>query len=130
MSIEKLLIDAVRQAVREEMQEMLAERFIEPAPKRVDDRYISIRRAAEIAGVHECTIREWINNGSLKAYRPSRHWRLLREDLEARLTQTPAEPTQGKIGARIEAILAKRRINSDHMKKHDSKEGERRRGEE
>src|ERR1700758_628862 len=105
---EQLLADVVRRVVREELavhSSTVAANDSTPADGA--RQYLTIAAAAEIAGLHACTIRAWIRVGSLKAYRAGRIYRVLRSDLDARLTKDAADVTREQIDARIDAILAK-----------------------
>ena len=107
---EQLLADVVRRVMREELA------VHSPTVPANDStgasgprQYLTVAASADIAGLHACTIRAWIQDGSLKAYRAGRIYRVLRSDLDARLTKDAADVTQQQIDARIDAILAKRR---------------------
>ena len=45
--------------------------------------YCTIKEVAEIVGVHSNTVRNWIDNGDLKAYKLGKVIRIRKEDLEA-----------------------------------------------
>jgi len=45
--------------------------------------YCTIKEVAEIVGVHPNTVRNWIDNGDLKAYKLGKVVRIRKEDLEA-----------------------------------------------
>ena len=112
-SFEQILFEGLRRIVREEVQVLLATRpsndtTLPPAPAD----YLSIAQAAEIARLHHCTIREWIKDGSLTAYRAGRVYRILRADLDARLTAKAADPTSADVAEKVASILAKRRLRA------------------
>jgi excisionase family DNA binding protein len=78
--------DALRSVIREELNAVVASQTSGGS----GTRYLTIASGASVAGVHPCTIREWIKDGGLKAYRIGRAYRLLRSDLDARLTAAVA----------------------------------------
>ena len=57
-----------------------------------DKQYLDITEAHEYAGRHENTIRRWIHDGKLPAYRFGRELRVKREDLDA--MYKPVEPVK------------------------------------
>ena len=63
--VERYIYEIVRAAVREELSLAVSSPSAKSA---APSEYLTITRAAEIADVHACTIREWIKNGSLKSY--------------------------------------------------------------
>jgi excisionase family DNA binding protein len=106
--VERYLHQIVRSAVRQELT-LLVSSAATVAPGETTE-YLTIARAAKIADVHPCTIREWIKSGGLTAYRcGSRGYRIRRADLDTHLTITSAEPTREEINDRVATILAKRR---------------------
>jgi excisionase family DNA binding protein len=99
--------------VREEVRGALADLLPRPAAQKDSAAgYLSISEAAEIAGMHHSTLREWIKDGSLKAFRAGRVYRIRRADLDDRLTAKVAEPLSDQIEKRIGVILAKRRLRA------------------
>lgn len=109
-SFEAFFTEIVRSAVRQELAAVALTTTAASPPARMPSEYLTIARAAEIADVHPCTIREWIKDSSLKAYRcGGRGYRILRSDLDTRLTVDAADPTNEQIRGRVDAILAKRR---------------------
>jgi excisionase family DNA binding protein len=70
--------------------------------------YLSIDEAAKIARLHHTTLRDWIKDGSLKAFRAGRVYRIRRSDLDERLTAKAADPIAIRIEDRVNAIVAKR----------------------
>lgn len=112
-TFEAVLFDGLRRIVREELQVLLAtppgnDTTLPPAPAD----YLSVAQAAEVARLHHGTIREWIKDGSLRAYRAGRVYRILRADLDARLTAKAADPTSADVAERVASILAKRRLRA------------------
>jgi excisionase family DNA binding protein len=113
VAFEQLIFDGLRRIVREELQVLLATRpghDTSSAAGPAD--YLSIAQAAEVAGLHHGTLREWIKDGTLRAYRAGRVYRILRADLDARLTAKAAEPTSADVAERVASILAKRRLRA------------------
>ena len=57
---------------------------LETGPGRAGPRWVSLRRACEILGVDESTLRRWADNGRLRSYRtPGGHRRFSLPNLEA-----------------------------------------------
>ncbi len=55
-------------------------------------KFVSIPRAAQIAGVSVRTIGRMIDDGTLKAHKPHKHWRVSLDSLRTRMAaQGPAE---------------------------------------
>jgi excisionase family DNA binding protein len=105
--VERYIYEIVRAAVREELSLAVASPAAKPA---APTEYLTITRAAEVADVHACTIRDWIKNGSLKAYRcGGRGYRILRSDLDAALTVETTNPTTQEISEQVDALFTKRR---------------------
>ena len=109
-TMEEFLFQNIRRIVREEVRGALAEMLDKPAVTSSDAaaEYLSIEEAASIARLHHSTLREWIKDGSLKAYRAGRVYRIRRADLDQRLTAKVAEPVAVAVEERVTAILAKR----------------------
>jgi excisionase family DNA binding protein len=108
--MEEFLFQNIRRIVREEVRGALAEILDrQPAtPANAAPEYLSIDEAASIARLHHSTLREWIKEGSLKAYRAGRVYRIRRADLDERLTARVADPVAVAVEERVTAILAKR----------------------
>src|SRR5262249_42673802 len=106
-TLESYLEDVIRRVVREEIASL---RPVEAKPVTRGTEWLTIARAAEAAGVHTCTIREWIRDGSLKAFRLGRVYWLRREDLDARMMREQAEATDEVVMKRVDEILAKRGV--------------------
>lgn len=45
--------------------------------------YLSLKQLAEVFGVNERTVRRWIGNGTLPAYKLGHQWRISQRDLDA-----------------------------------------------
>lgn len=105
------LRDAVRDAVREELRAHgLAAGPVAPAAPSGSSTYVSTRQAAQIAGVHAATIRDWVRRGLLHDHRAGRLLRVDRAELLAMMHRTAASPTAPvDLDARADEILARRR---------------------
>jgi excisionase family DNA binding protein len=106
--MEEFLFENIRRIIREEVRGALAEMLPKAQSPAEDASYLSISEAAKIAGLHHGTIREWIKDGSLKAFRTGRVYRIRRADLDERLTAQIADPVAMNVEERVTAILAKR----------------------
>jgi len=49
------------------------------------DTTLSVAEAADVLGVHENTIYQWIDGGTLSAFKRAARWRIRRESVEALL---------------------------------------------
>jgi excisionase family DNA binding protein len=108
-SIDSAIRDAVREVVREEVRAAISELLpAAPAKSSVSSEYLSIDEAAKVARLHHTTIRAWIKDGSLTAFRAGRVYRIRRADLDARLTMQAADATAVAVEERATAILTKR----------------------
>jgi excisionase family DNA binding protein len=53
-------------------------------------RWIAVRRASEIAGVNESTVRRWVDAGKIRSFRtPGQHRRIAEQDLRALIEADP-----------------------------------------
>ena len=112
-TMEEFLFQNIRRIVREEVRGAIADLLPKHAGQKESGAgYLSISEAAEIAGMHHSTLREWIKDGSLKAFRAGRVYRIRRADLDERLTAKVAEPVSDGIEKRVSVILAKRRLRA------------------
>jgi excisionase family DNA binding protein len=111
LSFERLIEDTIRRVIREELAVALRSSCdLPPAASVPQSTYLTISDAAQIAALHDNTIRKWIKDGSLRTQKAGRVHRIKREDLEARLAGGAPRPhTSGKvdIDARAAAILSK-----------------------
>ncbi len=56
-------------------------------------RWIAVRRASEIAGVNESTVRRWVDAGKIRSFRtPGHHRRIAEQDLHALVGTAPGGP--------------------------------------
>jgi excisionase family DNA binding protein len=108
--MEEFLFQNIRRIVREEVRSALGDLMQQPstAPRDGGADYLSVEEAAKVARLHHTTIREWIKDGSLTAFRAGRVYRIRRSDLDERLTAKIAEPVSVQVEERVTAILAKR----------------------
>ncbi len=112
-TVDQLLFEGIRRVVREEVRAALHDHGPPSEPiVLAETEYLSVAEAADLARLHHSTIRQWIKEGSLKAYRAGRVYRIRRDDLQAKLTSKPAEPTDAMIKERVAAILAKRGLRA------------------
>lgn len=108
--MEEFLFQNIRRIVREEVRAALADSLQKqnaPSSSASGAEYLSVSEAADVARLHHGTIREWIKDGSLKACRAGRVYRIRRADLDDRLTARLADPVAAKVEDRVSAILAK-----------------------
>jgi excisionase family DNA binding protein len=70
----------------------------------VREAYISPKRAAELTGMAEWTIRDWIRKGKLEAFKAGRLWRIKRDELDAMLARFAES---GDIKEQARAIIAR-----------------------
>ena len=108
--MEEFLFQNIRRIVREEVRAALADSLQKQGAAQSSSNgadYLSVSEAADVARLHHGTIREWIKDGSLKACRAGRVYRIRRSDLDERLTATLADPVAAKVEDRVSAILAK-----------------------
>jgi excisionase family DNA binding protein len=108
--LEEFLFQNLRQIVRQEVRAALADSGVtRPTATAMPSgtEYLSVSEAAGVARLHHGTIREWIKDGSLRACRAGRVYRIRRADLDERLTSRLADPVAAKVEDRVSAILAK-----------------------
>ena len=75
-------------------------------------RWISLRRACEILGVDDSTIRRWADSGRLRTYRtPGRHRRFSLGDLEEMVSGYSGHPSSGKV-ERLAVVRIRRQLQS------------------
>jgi len=76
----------VRDVVREEIRNALAERAVDAQRRNFDpmagDGYLSIAHAARLADIAPGTLRRWIRSGRLPVRRAGRVYRVARAELE------------------------------------------------
>lgn len=93
MSIEDTIDAVVGRRLREELSafERRLTALVTPKPQ---SEFLSIRKAASLAGVHPETIRRWIARGILPEHRPEGGYpRIRRDELEKALSgKSDAEP--------------------------------------
>lgn len=110
-SFEESLRALVRDAVREELRAHgIGPNPAATAPLASSPAYVSTQQAAQIAGVHAATIRDWIRRGLLHGHRAGRLLRIDREELVTMMSRTAALPSSSTdLDARAEEILGRRR---------------------
>ena len=102
VGLELRLFELMRLSVREEVRAALAESG--PSSTVVREAYVSPKRAAELTGLAEWTIREWIRTGKLKACKAGRVWRIKREELDSMLAR--GVPS-GDVKEQVRAVIAR-----------------------
>lgn len=107
MSIEDDIRRVVREEVRAAVREALADVGKALTPP-VDDGYLSVEKAAELAEVHPDTIRAWIKAGRLVRHQAGRELRVRRSELHAFLACEKASE-RATPEAEAAGILARRR---------------------
>jgi excisionase family DNA binding protein len=110
-TLRALVRDTVRDIVRDELRAHgLAPGSAAPAASSGSPTYVSTQQAAQIAGVHAATIRDWVHRGLIHGHRAGRLLRIDRAELLAMMHRTGASPTAPvDIDARADEILARRR---------------------
>ncbi|HEY2746602.1 MAG TPA: helix-turn-helix domain-containing protein [Polyangia bacterium] len=114
-SVDVAIRDAVREAIRDVVREELRSAIrdeLARAPVALSDRgvgdgdaYLSVGEAANIANVHEATIRSWITKGQLRGHRAGRHRRVKRSELEQFMSAL-SDGSEVDIEARAAALAA------------------------
>jgi excisionase family DNA binding protein len=100
-TLRDVLREDIRQIVRQELQQLLA---VANQPSHTDE-YVSAKRAAELLGVSEQSVRRWIGSGELSVHRAGRLLRLRLQDVRDYLARS--KQSDGlDIDARARAILA------------------------
>lgn len=90
-SIEDTIDAVVAKRVREELS-AFERRIVELVRPKVPSEFLSIRKAAGVAGVHPETIRRWIQRGILPEHRPTGgNPRIRRDELERAMHGKPEE---------------------------------------
>jgi excisionase family DNA binding protein len=108
-ALRRVVADTVRQVLREELGSMLRNALaVAPAGQdHGDDRYISVKAAAQLVGVRTETIRSWLQAGSFPAYRAGRILRIRRAELESYLARKDDGPLKLDPEAMAREILAR-----------------------
>lgn len=73
------MTDAIRVALRAEIRSIIREELARLA---TPEEYLSIRGAADLAGVVPATVRRWVREGKLARHGAGRHLRVRRAELE------------------------------------------------
>lgn len=107
--VRRIVSDELRAIVREELQAAgVSAQQREPPSREPDAKaYLPIAKAAELAAVHERTVRRWIAEGQLTGYRAGRVYRVCQQELESYLAHQPAPKrvTRADIRQRARALL-------------------------
>lgn len=106
MSIEDTIDAVVARRVREELS-AFERRILHLVTPKPQSEYLSIRKAAAVAGVHPETIRRWIERGIIPEHRPEGgNPRVRRDELQRALESKPEEaPALKSAEALADAIL-------------------------
>jgi excisionase family DNA binding protein len=69
-----------------------------------EDRLLSVADVAELLGVTQPTVREWIKDGKLRAHRAgARFWRIRRSEVDRMLAEQASHRPPERTGARLAA---------------------------
>ena len=60
-----------------------------------EERFLSLEDVAERLQVSDRTVRRWVKDGKLAAYKPGREWRIRPSDFEEFLETRKVRPTEG-----------------------------------
>lgn len=107
--------DAMHEALRLVVREELQRAGVQDGP----DRLMTVKAAADFAGLKPATIREWITSGKLKALKAGPHWRIELLDLKAAMDPSPA---QARIAEEQDARATANGILLDLQQQRNKKE--------
>lgn len=108
-SLRAIFRDEVRGVVREELRAVLPSLSQD---KLVTIEFLSTTQAAELIGVRAATIRAWIQQDKLKAYRAGRALRIQRDELLALMSSESANSNNVNIDERASSIVMAASRNS------------------
>lgn len=91
----ELLVDVVRQVVREELGGAVPSPGLE---------LMSYDQAAKAAGITRATVKKWVSTGRLRAIGSRRSRRVRREDLLSALEEGPPAPRGGHAQAILDSL--------------------------
>ncbi len=103
-----VLRDEMRIVVREELRSALDE-IRTSAPAATADEFLSVKKAAALAGVCPSTVRGWLRQEHLKRYGTARLPRIRRAELVAFLAHPRSPEAPASIHEQAEAILSRLR---------------------
>lgn len=107
MTLEDTIDAVVARRVREELS-AFERRIVELVKPRPQSEFLSIRKAAVVAGVHPETIRRWIQRGILPEHRPSGgNPRLRRDELERAIGGKPERSSTERTPEEAAAAILK-----------------------
>src|SRR5262245_21117176 len=115
MGLDTSLRNVIRDVVKDEVRAVVREelRAVRPAlvdPIAAEAEYLTIDRAAEMAGVRPPTVRSWVERGDLPGHRAGRLLRVKSQELQAFMARGPVCRNPAlDLDSRAEAILAKGR---------------------
>lgn len=117
-ALRAIVRDAVRDVVRDELRAHgLGPQPVNPPALSGPPVYVSTKQAAQIAGVHVATIRDWVQRTLLRGHRAGRLLRVDRAELLAMMTSAKSDaPAPVNLDERAEEILAKPRRSRERAK--------------
>ena len=109
------LEDSIRAVLREEMQRVLREELRAAladvrAADSAGEQYLSVFKAAAVAGVHPDTIRAWVKSGRLPEHRAGRELRIRYDELRRFLDGDEGEKNRPTADEEAATILARKRL--------------------
>jgi excisionase family DNA binding protein len=107
-NIEQTILELVRQAVRQVIREEVTNTLLRRQDATLKE-WLNTAEAAELAGLSEWTVRQWIKLGRVAASKLGRQWRIRREDLLAAV-KSPAPETVSENSETEHLRTAKERL--------------------
>ena len=116
MNFEEILTAIITKVIREEMPAAIRKAMADAQPKPTGE-YLTPIEAGRVASVHPATIRQWIQEGLLPAYKAGREYRVRRDELDAFLSKPVVVPKFDP-EAMAAAILARARARSGKRRRN------------
>lgn len=109
MSLDDMIRQTIREVLREELHDQIAPLIARatPPPPPPLRQYITAKEAAEILGVCEDSIRNWVRAGKLKKHNAGRSVRIDRHELEELVSSGLAPTNVVDIRAKIQELYRK-----------------------
>jgi excisionase family DNA binding protein len=104
-ALRKLIADVVREELQRAVAELRTTIAAETERRPTDDEFIDVQGAAELVGLHQSTIRDWIHSGRLQSYRAGRVYRIRTADVKSALERTTPEVQDGDIERMAKELL-------------------------